>query len=182
MGIFDRFKKPSGNALLVQLASTYALEKKKPYESSLTDDWWEGRIDGRGIAFQEWGPGIAVFVGKVEEITEIYLVRRTAGRSAEFDASAAHLERIAGTEGKLLALQFYLGALPQGEFDFPQLRLTALRDGIPQLSSSVQEVMIYESSRGLALVTDQAATAETIAADLKLALAIVRALEVANPA
>jgi hypothetical protein len=182
MGIFDRFRKPTGKSLLEQLKSVYALEEKTPYESSIMGEWWEGRIGDRSIAFQNRGRGLAVFVGKAEEISDIYLVRRSAGRPVPADASAAHIERIAGPEGKALASQFYLGALPQGRFDFPQLRLPALRDGIPQFSSSVQEVMLFESLLGLNLITDPTATLETMRADVKLALVMIEALDPANPA
>ena len=179
MGIFDRFKKQTGNSLIEKLKALYALEKKAPYEASIVDDWWEGKIDRRAVAFQERGAGVIMYVGKVEEITEIYLVRSAAGQPVQAGASLPHLERIAGEEGKALAAQFDLGAAPQGPFDFPQLRLPSVRDGIPRLSSSVREVAIFESYRGISIATDHTASVETVAEDLKLAFAMLEALEAA---
>ena len=107
-------------------------------------------------------------------------MRAITSESSYARASAPHLERIVGPGGKALASKFYLGALPQGQFDFPQPRLPALRDGIPRLSPSVQEVAIFESYRGMSLATDYTASVDTVAEDLKLALAMVEALEAAG--
>jgi hypothetical protein len=162
--------------LLEQLQAQYALEKAAPPpNSALMDDWWEGTVDGRTIAFQAQGRETMLFAGEVVEITEIYLVR--------IDADAAEvppgtrLDRIVGAEGAVLAARFFLGAHPRGSFDYPQLRLPALRDGIARLSDSVRELSVFDNFRGLSLRLDERATPETVAADLGRALAMLAALE-----
>lgn len=166
-------------ALFEQLKSRYALAEKTPYEPSLMQNWWEGSVNNSPVAFQQRGEDITVFVGRVEEITDIYLIRITADNPAPSPETTAHLERIAGPEGKALASQFYLAAYPSsGDFDFPQLRIPALRDGITKLSPSVSEVAIFESHKGLSFnIAAAGATVETIEEDLKLAQAMVQAME-----
>lgn len=177
---FFNSKKSQGlksHEFLDQLKKTYNLHQKAPSESSIMGDWWETRLAGRVLAFQERGKGLSVFVGEIEEITEIYLCRPGTDPAIPPAAVSQHLARIVGSEGAALADQFYLAAHPTGDFDYSVLRLPPLRDGIPQLSPSVREIAIYESFRGLSLLTDDTATVETIGADLKLALDMLKAMD-----
>lgn len=165
-------------ALFDQLQTIYRLEQRAPAESTcIMGNWWESQLEGRLLAFMEHRQGMAVFLGRVEEITEIYLSRLAPGQALPAAALRQHLARIVGAEGAALAEQFYLAAHPDGDFDYPELRLPPLRDGIPRLSASVREVAIYESFRGLSLITDETATVETIGTDLQLAVDMLKALE-----
>jgi hypothetical protein len=177
MGILDRFRKPAGNPLLEELIRLYALVRKTPHEPGIMNDWWEGRADGETIAIQDRGDGIIVYAGDIVEVTGIYLVRIAPGSSGPAGNSPHRLDRIVGAQGAALASRFVLGAHPPGDFDHPQLRLPALRDGIPRLSPSVREISIYENDRGLSLQLDHTATRETAVADLDLALTMVRGLK-----
>jgi hypothetical protein len=170
-------KEPS---LLDQLKAGFGLVKTTPSEPSILDDWWEGRLEGRVVAFQERPDGLMVHLGQIEEITEIYLARVGAGQPLPAEGSPQRLDRIVGRAGAALASQFCLAAHPPGEFDYPQLRLPALRDGIPRFSPSVQEILVYERCRGLSLITDQTATRESLEEDLTLAMAMLEELEVAT--
>jgi len=153
MGLFDRFKTPAGTPLLRELIERYALEKKAPAEPSLMGEWWEGRDQGRLVAFMERGKGLALYLGEPAEVTEIYLVRAAPG------------------EPPAAAAPFRLGAqLENPLFDFAPLQL-------PRLSASVREVMIFDNRRGLSLALEASATRESIEADLKLAHAALQALE-----
>lgn len=173
-GLFPLRAQAEDAALFGQIKSRYSLEEKKPYEPSIMGTWWEGSFNNMPVAFKETGESITIYAGKIEEITDIYLIR---GYS-KMDEVAKQLPRIVGAEGTALSSQFYLGAFPAGEFDMPQLRLPALRDGIPQLSASVQEVGIYEEHRGLHLqISTSGATTETIDKDLSLAHTMLKALE-----
>jgi len=181
MGLFDRFKKPAGTPLLRELAEHYALEKKQPAEGSLMGEWWEGRDQGRLIAFMGRGRELVLYAGEPAEMTEIYLVRATPDESAALAATKRHIERIAGAQGAALAAQFRLGAHPPGAlFDLAPLRLPALFDGVPKLSASVRELAIFDNLRGLSLALDAGATRDTIDADLKLAQVLLQALEAAG--
>lgn len=190
MGLFDLFRKPptsptarsafaSEPSLLEVLVERYGLEKKKPPEEScLMGEWWEGVHEKRRIAFDQRGDNLFLYLGESAEITEIYLVSAAPGEPPGLTASRKHVERIAGAEGAVLAERFRLGATPPGAlFDFPQLRLAALRDGLPKLSPSVREVGIFENMQGLHLTLDATAMLESIAADLPIAHATLRALE-----
>jgi len=172
-------KKPApdlpAHAILDQLKEVYRLERKTPSESSIMGDWWESRLDGRRLAFQERGRGLAAFLGVIEEITEIYLCRNLPGQPVPV-AARQHLARIVGAEGAALASQFFLGAHPDGDFDYPALRLPPLRDGTARLSPSIREIAVYESFRGLSLITDETATPTAIAGDLQLAAGMLDAL------
>ena len=187
MGLFDLIRKnpatqPAMPPLLGELIERYALEKKEPAEGSLSGtQWWEGRDQGRLIAFMERGRDLALYAGEPAEITEIYLVRAAPDESPALAATKRHIERITGTQGAALAAQFRLGAQPAGAlFDLAPLRLPALLEGIPRLSASVREVMIFDNLRGLSLALDASATRDTIDADLKLAHAVLQALEAAE--
>jgi len=166
----------SDNKLLKEIIAFYSLAKKKPYEPSIMHDWWEGELRGRTIAFQLWEGKLFVYVGEVVEITEIYLERVSQKNQLPPEDSPQRLDRIVG-EGSVLASQFYLVAYPEGAFDYPQLRLPALKDGIPKFSAAVDQIMICENFKGLSFTSDSTATREGIDADLKIALNIVRALE-----
>jgi hypothetical protein len=178
MGIFDRFRKPSGPSLLAGLTARYGLQRKACPEASLMGDWWEGQHEGRLLAFIEAGKRLTLFLGGPAENTEIYLVRATPDDEADLEATRRDIERIAGPEGAALAAAFRLGATPPGAlFDIPQLRLPALRDGVPRLSASVIDVQVYETFRGLALNLGAGATPETVAADLAIAHGVLKAVE-----
>lgn len=193
MGLFDLFRKPPAApsarsafprepTLLEALVERYGLEKKKPPEEScLMGEWWEGVHDERRIGFDQRGHNLFLNLGEPTEITEIYLVSAAPGDPPGLAATRRHVERITGAEGAAFAERFRLGATPQGAlFDFPQLRLPALRDGLPKLSPSVRQVMIFENLQGLALALDAAATPESVAADLAIAHAALQALESAG--
>lgn len=168
---------PKGHALLEQLKKLYGLEQKAPPESTcLMGNWWESSLAGRTLAFMEHGRGVAVFVGMIEEITEIYLRRQAPGQPVPADARL-HLARIVGAAGAELAARFFLAAHPGGDFDYPELRLPPLRDGIPRLSQSVREIAIYEGRQGLSLIIDETAEVESVGADLQLALAMLAVLD-----
>ena len=190
MGMFDFFRKPQATssarsafprepALLEALVDRHGLEKKKPPdESCLMGDWWEGRHEGRLLAFTSNGNRLFLYLGEPTEITVIYLVGATPGDPPELAATRKHVERIVGAEGAIFTHRFRLGATQQGAlFDFPQLRLPALRDGLPKFSTSARDVMIFENMRGLQVVFDASATLESIAADLAIAQDALKALE-----
>ena len=173
MRFFSR--KPS---LLDALKARYALEKKHCPEPSFMGDWWEGRHEGRLLAFTAAGKRLTLFLGGPAEETEIYLVRATPEDEADLAATRRDIERIAGPEGAALAAAFRLGATPpEALFDIPQLRLAALRDGVPRLSASVIDVQIYDTFRGLALNLGAGATPETVEADLAIAHEVLKAIE-----
>ena len=152
MGLFDRFTKPAKGSLLGALIERFGLQKKPCPEASLMGDWWEGKHEGRMLGFTGPGERLTLFLGVPAEVTEIYLVRATPGDAADLEATGRDIARIAGAEGAALAAAFRLGATPPGAlFDIPQLRLPALRDGVPRLSASVLEVQIYDTWKGLAL-------------------------------
>lgn len=180
MGLFDGFrKKPAAAPLLGELIEAYALEKKEPAESSLSgSQWWEGRHQGRLIAFMEHGRNLALYAGEPAEMTEIYLVRTAPGESPALAATRQHIERIAGEKGAALAQDFRLGSHPSGAlFDLPPLRLPALLEAVPRLSASVLEVMIFDNLRGLCLMLDASATRQSIEADLDLSHKVLQALD-----
>jgi hypothetical protein len=190
MGLFDLFRKPkaapsarsafpSEPTLLEILVGRYALEKRHPpEESSRSGQWWEGVHEKRRVALDQRGSHLFLYLGEPAEITEIYLVCAAPGDPPALAATRKHVERIAGAEGAAFAERFRLGATPPGAlFDIPQLRIPALRDGLPKLSSSVEEVAIFENMEGLSLTLDASATTESIAADLAIAHAVLRGLE-----
>jgi hypothetical protein len=130
------------------------------------------------LAFLERGKTLFLYLGEPVEITSIYLVRARSGESRALSATQQDLERIAGNECNGIAKHFRLGASPSGKFfDIPELRLPALCDGLPRLSPSVSEVMIFENLRGLALTLDESATIFSVEQDLPIAHAILDALE-----
>lgn len=164
--------------LLGALIERYGLKKSRPRESVLMVDWWEGRHKGRLIAFVEMGTKLEMYLGEPPGETEIYLVRAEAGDGPDLEATKKDIERICGAQGAALAASFRLAATPPGKlFDIPQLRLPALRDGVPRLSPSVLAVMINESMRGLSLQIGTGATQESVAADLEIAHALLSAVE-----
>jgi hypothetical protein len=165
-------------ALLGALIERYGLKKSRPRESVLMVDWWEGRHKGRLIAFVEMGMKLAMYLGEAPGETEIYLVRAAPDDAPDLEATKKDIARICGGQGAALAASFRLAATPSEKlFDIPQLRLPALRDGVPRLSPSVLAVMINESMRGLSLLMAKGATQESVAADLEIAHALLSALE-----
>ena len=123
MSLFDIFRKqpgaagasakPAGAGLLAALVGRYALVKgKPPGEASLMGEWWEGRHEGRRLAFMERGKGLVLFLGEPAEVTEIYLVREASGAfglaastdSPELAAVQASLPRLSAS---VLELQVY---------------------------------------------------------------------------
>lgn len=158
MGLFDRFKKPAdgkpaAGKLLDALKERYSLKKTAPPpDASLMQDWWECRLEGKLLAFDEPRPGAVVaFLGEIVEVTSIYLTRSAPGKEFRLAAGVA-------------------------DADAPKLELLPIRDGLARLSAAVQEVAIYENDRGLSLRFGAAATPETIAADLAIAQGMLRAL------
>lgn len=184
MGLFDRFKKPAApppralSPLLGELIGRYGLKRTdSPEDAGLGGEWSEGRYEGRLIAFDERGRNLFLYLGEPAEVTEIYLVAASPGESQALADTRRQIERIGGAEGTALAARFRLGASPSGDrFDIPALRLPALREGLPRLSASVREVSIFDNLGGLALTLDDAATLDSIAADLDIAHAALRAL------
>ena len=102
MGLFDIFRKPPGPSLLGELTARYGLQKKPCPEPSFMGDWWEGRHEGRLLAFTAAGNRLTLFLGGPAEVTEIYLVRATPDDEVDLEATRRDIERIAGPEGAAL--------------------------------------------------------------------------------
>lgn len=187
MGLFDRFTRrapadvpfePKPSSFLSSLIQRYSLEKKTLSDPSISGQWWEGLDGHRLLAFVERGKTLFLYLGEPVEITSIYLVRASSGEPRALGATQQDLERIAGSECNGIARHFRLGASPPGRlFDIPELRLPALCDGLPRLSASVREEMVFENLRGLALTLDDSATIFGVEQDLPIAHAILDALE-----
>ena len=153
MGLFDHFRKPSRPALLDALKSSHELQKKSPPpESSLMQVWWEGRHEGKTLAFMQWQAGTRLFLGEVVEVSSMYLWRAAPGEAFRpgFEPPAA---------------------------GFPQMQIAGVGGGIARLSPSVRDVQLYENDRGLSLLLGAEATPESVASDLAVASDMLRALE-----
>lgn len=174
MGFFDRF---TGSGTIAQeLIAAYGLKKATPYEPSIMQDWWEGSYGTMKLAVREQGRDLVVYLGDIVEVTDIYLVRVSTGEQVPPPESPQRIDRIVGQEGTALASQFVLAAYPEGNFDYPQLRLPELLHGLPRLSAPVHEVAIYENFRGLSLQARHPITRADFESDLRIASDIVRAL------
>ena len=188
MGLFDVFRKPkaevkpkpkpaSPGPLLTALIQRFGLQMKPCPDRSMMGDWWEGRHEGRVLGFRALGKWLALYLGAPAEITEIYLVRATPQDGADLEATKRDIARIAGPEGAALAAAFRLGATPpEALFDIPELRLPALRDGVPRLSAAVLDVQIYDTWQGLELKLGPGATVQTVEADLAIAHEVLTAV------
>jgi len=197
MGFFDRLKRlffgempaveatverayPETGAgdseLLEELAQAYGLTNKEcGFDHMNNDPWWEGVMMGQMVALMSWGDMISLFVGEVEEITEVYLGRVGPDTPLPKEDSPQRLDRIVGEDGKALAQEFILLAYPKEEFDIPDLRIQTIRDSLPELSPAVSEVGFF--TRGMQLfINEKQATLKNVDADLKLAVKMVSAM------
>jgi len=173
VGFFDRF---SSSTAFREIVAAYGLTKAQPYEPSLMLPWWEGLAGTTRFAIQEAGQGLNVYVGDIVEVTEIYLVRAGEGTPLPPKGTPMRLDTIAGRDSPL-ARTFFLAAYPIGDFDYPQLRIPAVAQGLLALSPGVGEVMICENFRGLSFIEEPPPSREIFDRDLQTAIAVVKALE-----
>ncbi len=174
MGLFD-WLTGARSGVFQAIVDYYGLKRTPSYERSITFPWWEGLAGTTPFAIQEVGGRLQVYVGEIVEVTEIYLIRGGPQQPLPAEGSPGRLDRIAGKE-TLLARQFFLAAYPVGDFDYPQLRVPAVAEGIVSLSSCVREVAICENFRGLCLGMDPPPAREEFDRDLRWAIGIVNAL------
>lgn len=161
------------------IVEAYGLEEAQAYDLSITFSWWEGVIEGTPFAIQEIGGRFQLYVGAIVEVTEIYLIRVGPQTPLPAEGSPGRLDRIAGKENPL-ARRFFLASYPTGDFDYPQLRVPGVGDGILSLSPTVREVAIRENFRGLSLEIDPPVSREHFDRDLQGAIGIVKALAAAS--
>ncbi len=159
----------------------YTLTKKKSFveriASSDSPDWWEGKLNGRFIAFHDPDNPyhFEIFVGKIDKEPSVNLKRIYPSNPEPKKDFEQRLDRFVGEEGRELAKNFLLYTNAPAP-DYPQLRIPQLRDALLKLSSSVYFVSIY--NKGVEIrVGKQQATPETIKVDVQLALSVVTTLE-----
>lgn len=190
MGFFDKLKsKASGNAsknteqskaLIGELKAQYGLiQKPTPAGSALSGLWWQGTVDTGGgstqVAFMASATGLATFIGTPQEISDIYLIRARSAKELPSHNHKSNLHHILGAEGMTISNTWYLGAHPDGAFDYPELRLEPVSKALRELSEGVSEIMIFPS--GIKMLMDvEKATDSTINSDLQHAQVIMNSV------
>ena len=183
MGLLDRLKAAFRNPtedMIQSLRPLYRLERKASHLQCIAatawPHWWEGRLEGRLLAFRSEG-ALAVYVGEVEEATHLYLGHVPPGKPAPAEGDPRRLRTPRGPHGMAVARAYrvYASGAASSELDVP-----AVQAGLLRLSRHVDEVSFYP--KGLSIrIQARTATRQDVADDVKTALAIVGALEEREP-
>jgi hypothetical protein len=146
-------------------------------ETGFLGAWCEGQRGGVRVAFQSYGKGIAIFAGDfdpdAEQLSETYLSQVGELQALPRDGSPTRIAVALEGDGEDLDPRFFLNATGG---DYAQLRNSGVREALLCLSDSVTEVMLFESGGGVELITDDSATAVSVASDLDTAVSLFRAL------